>query len=263
MNSTKDKAFDNTAIIVSDGCCVQLGNTQALDDVTFSITKGKKVAVVGPNGGGKSTLFNALAGLVPVVNGSLKINGLSPQDAKGSISYVPQRDLINRNFPLSVKQVVEMGLVSKNSLNLFSRKQINLKIKEALENVGLSEKINENINNLSGGQFQRVLIARGLAQDADILLLDEAFSAVDVGAQEDIMSLISDINLDGKTILVATHDINNLEEKFDEVLCLNRHCCAYGNPSEVLTKDVIKELYGSHYEMFKSHTPESHEKNND
>ena len=263
MNSTKDKVFDNTAIIVSDGCCVQLGNTQALDDVTFSITKGKKVAVVGPNGGGKSTLFNALAGLVPVVNGSLKINGLSPQDAKGSISYVPQRDLINRNFPLSVKQVVEMGLVSKNSLNLFSRKQINLKIKEALENVGLSEKINESINNLSGGQFQRVLIARGLAQDADILLLDEAFSAVDVGAQEDIMSLISDINLDGKTILVATHDINNLEEKFDEVLCLNRHCCAYGNPSEVLTKDVIKEMYGSHYEMFKSHTPESHEKNND
>ena len=263
MNSTKDKVFDNTAIIVSDGCCVQLGNTQALDDVTLSITKGKKVAVVGPNGGGKSTLFNALAGLVPVVNGSLKINGLSPKDAKGSISYVPQRDLINRNFPLSVKQVVEMGLVSKNSLNLFSRKQINLKIKEALENVGLSEKINQNINNLSGGQFQRVLIARGLAQDADILLLDEAFSAVDVGAQEDIMSLISDINLDGKTILVATHDINNLEEKFDEVLCLNRHCCAYGNPSEVLTKDVIKEMYGPHYEMFKSHTPESHEKNND
>ncbi len=263
MNSTKDKVFDNTAIIVSDGCCVQLGNTQALDDVTFSITKGKKVAVVGPNGGGKSTLFNALTGLVPVVNGSLKINGLSPQDAKGLISYVPQRDLINRNFPLSVKQVVEMGLVSKNSLNLFSRKQINLKIKEALENVGLSEKINQNINNLSGGQFQRVLIARGLAQDADILLLDEAFSAVDVGAQEDIMSLISDINLDGKTILVATHDINNLEEKFDEVLCLNRHCCAYGNPSEVLTKDVIKEMYGPHYEMFKSHTPESHEKNND
>ena len=263
MKSTDDRVFDNTAIIVSDGCCVQIGNTQALDDVTFSITKGKKVAVVGPNGGGKSTLFNALAGLVPVVNGSLKINGLDPQDAKGTISYVQQKDLINRNFPLSVKQVVEMGLITRNSLNLFARKQINLKIEEALENVGLSDKINENINNLSGGQFQRVLIARGLAQDADIILLDEAFSAVDVGAQEDIMSLISDINLDGKTILVATHDINNLEEKFDEVLCLNRHCCAYGDPSEVLTEDVIKEMYGSHYEMFKNHTSESHEKHND
>ena len=263
MNNVKKDSLNDTAIIVSDGCCVQLGNAQALDDVTFSIEKGKKVAVVGPNGGGKSTLFNAIAGIVPIVDGSLKIKGMNPEDSKGSISYVPQKDLINRNFPLSVKQVVEMGLINRDSLNLFSRKKINKKIKEALENVGLAEKINENINNLSGGQFQRVLIARGLAQDADILLLDEAFSAVDVGAQEDIMNLISDINLDGKTILIATHDINNLEDKFDEVLCLNRHCCAYGDPSEVLTSEVIEEMYGSHNEMFKFHTPESHTKNND
>ena len=110
---------------------------------------------------------------------------------------------------------------------------------------------------------RQVLIARGLAQNADILLLDEAFSAVDVGAQEDIMNLISDINLDGKTILIATHDLNNLEEKFDEVLCLNRHCCAYGDPSKVLTKEVIEEMYGSHNDMFKYHTIESHSKNND
>ena len=135
-----------------------------------------------------------------------------------------------------------MGLIDRKSLNLFSRKKINIKIKQALENVGLQDKIDENINNLSGGQFQRVLIARGLAQNADILLLDEAFSAVDVGAQEDIMNLISDIKLDGKTILIATHDLNNLEEKFDEVLCLNRHCCAYGDPSKVLTKEVIEEM---------------------
>ena len=262
MKTTKN-IFDDTAIIVSDGCCVQLANNPALDDVTFEIKKGKKVAVVGPNGGGKSTLFNAITGLVPIINGSLKINGMSPKDAKGTISYVPQRDLINRNFPLSVKQVVEMGLINKRTLNLFSRKEINSKIKDALKNVGLLNKINENINNLSGGQFQRVLIARGLAQDADILLLDEAFSAVDVGAQDDIMSLINDINLDGKTILVATHDLNNLDKNFDVVLCLNRHCCAYGDPAEVLTEDVIEEMYGSHYEMFKFHTPENHEKNND
>ena len=119
MKTTEESVLGDTAIIVSDGCCVQLGTTPALDDVTFRINKGKKVAVVGPNGGGKSTLFNAMAGLVPIVNGSLKINGLSPQETKGSISYVPQRDLINRNFPLSVKQVVEMGLISKKSLNLF------------------------------------------------------------------------------------------------------------------------------------------------
>ena len=93
--------------------------------------------------------------------------------------------------------------------------------------------------------------------------MDEAFSAVDVGAQEDIMELINSINLDGKTVLIATHDINNLEEKFDEVLCLNRHCCAFGDPSEVLTEEVIKEMYGSHNEMFKNHTKENHGNNND
>jgi ABC-type Mn2+/Zn2+ transport system ATPase subunit len=139
-----------------------------------------------------------------------------------------------------------MGLTTRNSFNLFSRNKVNEKINKALKEVGLLEKINISIKNLSGGQLQRVLIARALAQDSEILLLDEAFSAVDIGAQEDIMQLIDNINLDGKTILIATHDVNNLEEKFDEVLCLNKHCCAYGDPAEVLTPEVIEEMYGSH-----------------
>ncbi len=155
-----------------------------------------------------------------------------------------------------------MGLINRKTISIFSRKKINNKIKEALKNVGLLEKIDENIKSLSGGQIQRVLIARALAQDADILLLDEAFSAVDIGAQEDIMQLINSINLDGKTILIATHDVNNLEDKFDEVLCLNKHCCAYGDPSEVLTPEVIEEMYGSHTDLINnSHLPTS--KNND
>ena len=114
--------------------------------------------------------------------------------------------------------------------------------------------INKSLKNLSGGQLQRVLIARALAQDSEILLLDEAFSAVDIGAQEDIMQLIDNINLDGKTILIATHDVNNLEEKFDEVLCLNKHCCAYGDPAEVLTPEVIEEMYGSHNTLLNNKT---------
>lgn len=253
----------NTPLIISDGCCVHFGSAPALEGVNFSINKGKKVAVVGPNGGGKSTLFNALAGLIPLTEGSITIDGKTPDETRGNVSYVPQKDLINWSFPLSVKQVVEMGITSKKLFNVFNRKKINDKITKALQDVGLEEKINDNIKSLSGGQLQRVLIARALAQDSEILLLDEAFSAVDIGAQEDIMQLIDSINLDGKTILIATHDVNNLEEKFDEVLCLNRHCCAYGDPSEVLTEDVVKEMYGSHYEMFKNHTSESHEKHND
>ena len=252
---TKEVNSVNTPLIVSDGCCVHFGNAPALEGVNFSISRGKKVAVVGPNGGGKSTLFNALAGLIPLTEGSLKIDGKSPNEAKGKVSYVPQKDLINWNFPLSVKQVVEMGITTRKVSILFNRKKINDKIKKALQDVGLEEKINDNIKSLSGGQLQRVLIARALAQDSEILLLDEAFSAVDIGAQEDIMQLINSINLDGKTILIATHDVNNLEEKFDEVLCLNKHCCAYGDPSEVLTPEVVEEMYGSHTELFmnKSH----------
>ena len=255
---TKEVNSASTPLIISDGCCVHFGNAPALESVNFSIDKGKKVAVVGPNGGGKSTLFNAIAGLIPLTEGSLTIKGKSPEDAKGTVSYVPQKDLMNWNFPLSVKQVVEMGLTNRNTISIFPRKKINNKIEKALEDVGLLEKINENIKSLSGGQLQRVLIARALAQDADILLLDEAFSAVDVGAQEDIMQLINNINLDGKTILIATHDVNNLEDKFDEVLCLNKHCCAYGDPSEVLTPEVVEEMYGSHSNLLNNlHLPNS------
>ena len=255
---TKEVNSASTPLIISDGCCVHFGNAPALESVNFSIDKGKKVAVVGPNGGGKSTLFNAIAGLIPLTEGSLTIKGKSPEDAKGTVSYVPQKDLMNWNFPLSVKQVVEMGLTNRNTISIFKRKKINNKIEKALESVGLLQKINENIKSLSGGQLQRVLIARALAQDADILLLDEAFSAVDVGAQEDIMQLINNINLDGKTILIATHDVNNLEDKFDEVLCLNKHCCAYGDPSEVLTPEVVEEMYGSHSNLLNNlHLPNS------
>ena len=243
---TKEVNSVNTPLIVSDGCCVHFGSAPALEGVNFSISRGKKVAVVGPNGGGKSTLFNALAGLIPLTEGSLKIDGKSPDQIKGKVSYVPQKDLINWNFPLSVKQVVEMGITTRKVSSLFNQKKTNDKIKKALKDVGLEEKINDNIKSLSGGQLQRVLIARAIAQDSEILLLDEAFSAVDIGAQEDIMQLIDNINLDGKTILIATHDVNNLEEKFDEVLCLNKHCCAYGDPAEVLTSEVIEEMYGSH-----------------
>ena len=247
----------NKNLIISDGCCVQYGDTLALDNVSFSVSKGNKVAVVGPNGGGKSTLFNAMTGLVPLANGSIKIYGEDPDEAKKKIGYIPQKNLINWNFPLTVKQVVEMGLTGRKTLNPFSKKNIQV-VENSINQVGLKDEIDKNVNDLSGGQLQRVFIARTLTQGSEILLLDEAFSAVDVGAQEDLMELINDIKLDGKTILIATHDINNIEEKFDEVICLNRHCCAFGDSSEVLTKEVMEEMYGSHNSMFLNHTPGNH-----
>ena len=119
----KLKNITNKSLIISDGCCVQYGDALALDDVTFSITEGKLVAVVGPNGGGKSTLFNAMTGITPLSHGSLTIKGLQPSEARSSIGYVPQNNQINWNFPLSVKQVVEMGLIRKNTFSPFSTKK--------------------------------------------------------------------------------------------------------------------------------------------
>ena len=199
-----------------------------------------------------------MAGITPLSHGSLKIKGLQPNEAKSFIGYVPQNNQINWNFALSVKQVVEMGLINNKTFNAFSSKKNNHLIEDSLSKVGLLNRIDENVNNLSGGQLQRVLLARTLTQGADILLLDEAFSAVDIGAEEDVMKIINEIKQDGKTILIATHDINNIEEKYDEVLCLNRHCCAFGNPSEVLTEEVIEEMYGSHNQMLREHTPGHH-----
>ena len=199
-----------------------------------------------------------MAGLTPLSHGSLKIKGMEPDDAKSFIGYVPQNNQINWNFPLTVKQVVEMGLTKRNTLNFFSNQKNNQTIKDSLSKVGLLDRIDENVKNLSGGQLQRVLLARTLTQGADILLLDEAFSAVDIGAEIDLMKIINDIKEDGKTILIATHDINNIEEKFDEVLCLNRHCCAFGDPSDVLTEEIIEEMYGSHNQILKGHSPGNH-----
>ena len=123
---TKEVNSASTPLIISDGCCVHFGNAPALESVNFSIDKGKKVAVVGPNGGGKSTLFNAIAGLIPLTEGSLTIKGKSPEDAKGTVSYVPQKDLMNWNFPLSVKQVVEMGLTNRNTISTVSYTHLTL-----------------------------------------------------------------------------------------------------------------------------------------
>ena len=133
-------------------------------------------------------------------------------------------------------------------------------IEECLNDVGLYDKIDDRVDEMSGGQRQRVLLAKILAQGANILLLDEAFSGVDVGSQISLIEVLRKLKDSGKTIMIATHDINNVADRFDEVLCLNRHCCAYGDPLKVFTQEVLSELYGTHATMFESHQIGNHGK---
>ena len=251
-------SLNNVGQIVSEGCCVELGNEVVLDDVTFSIKEGTLVGVVGPNGGGKTTLFNTILGLVPITHGSMKIKGLNPNEAIGMIGYVPQKEEFNWKFHVTARQVVQMGITKNSSFLSATSKKDQEIIEESLSKVALLDRIDDRVEDMSGGQRQRVFLARTLAQGAEIVLLDEAFSGVDIGSQEKLLDVLRNLKNDGKTILMATHDLNTIGERFDEVLCLNRHCCAFGDPLKVLTQDVLAELYGSHSSMFKDHTLGKH-----
>ncbi len=233
--------------------CVEFDDVLALDEVSFKIPKGVLTGVVGPNGGGKSTLFNALVGLQNIARGTIFINGNDPEKKLGDISYVPQKEKVNWRFPLSVTDVVSLGKLKREPFYKMFNLAKDTEIEDALKKVGMWDNRHELMGNLSGGQRQRAFIARALVQKANILLLDEAFSGVDLPSQEDVLDVLKDLRDEGKTILIATHDLNTLSNRFDELLCLNRHVCAHGDPQSVFTKEVLIELYGSHEHMFADH----------
>ena len=210
---------------------------RALSDVTFNVRGGSLVGIIGPNGAGKSTLFDVIAGVLPVTRGKV--------DFRGALAYVPQKDSINWRFPATILDVVMLGRSGANPLRRPGR-QDRVLVRESLGRVGLWERRSSLMTELSGGQRQRVFIARALAQEANIILLDEAFSGVDVGAQQEIVEVLRSLRDDGCIILLATHDLSNLAERFDMVLCLHRHVCAWGPPAEAFTSEVLQELYGTH-----------------
>ena len=240
-------------IIEAVDACVEFGSELALDDVTFSVMSGTMTGVVGPNGGGKSTLFNALAGVQELAHGSIYINGKSPRDARGEVGYVPQRERVNWRFPLSARDVVSLGKTGRASLFGRSTPADERSIEESLRRVEMWDLRDVLVDKMSGGQRQRVFLARALAQGAGILLLDEAFSGVDVGSQEGLVEVLKILRDEGKCVLMATHDLNTLADRFDEVICLNRHVCAQGTPETAFTPSVLEELYGPHGSMFADH----------
>ena len=229
-------------ISVEDVCVVR-GGHHALTDVTFEVGPGTLMGVLGPNGAGKSTLFDAIAGVLPITQGTVTLSGGAAQ--RGGLAYVPQRDSINWVFPATVQDVVTMGCCN---VGLFRRpgKRDRELVRVCLGRVGLWEQRSKLMTELSGGQRQRVFIARALAQEASVILLDEAFSGVDVGAQEEIVQVLQSLRDEGRVVLLATHDLTNLAARFDQVLCINHHVCACGPPEQAFTNDVLEELYGSH-----------------
>jgi manganese/iron transport system ATP-binding protein len=220
------------------------GDVTAIHRITLQIERGEQVAVVGPNGAGKSTLFNVIAGLIKPSSGMVTIAGSGP-GAHLCVGYVPQRNRIDWRFPVTVADVVMMGRVGKIGLLRWPRRADRERVQAALAQVGMTALAGRQIGELSGGQQQRVFLARVLAQEAELLLMDEPLSGLDMPSQEAILIILDSLRRQQITVLVATHDLNQAAEHFQSVVLLNRRLVAYGPPAHVLTPECLTLAYGS------------------
>jgi ABC-type Mn2+/Zn2+ transport system ATPase subunit len=212
----------------------------ALRDVTFTARGGQAVAVLGPNGGGKTTLFRAVLGELAAAAGSVTIDGAT--------AYVPQTERSRLDFPVSALDVALMGAYARTPWFRRVGAADRALARGALDRVGLAEHARKCFGALSGGQRQRVLVARALVQDAGVLLLDEPFAGVDQTSEEAIMGILDELRAEGRVLLIATHDIDQAR-RWDRVLCLRGQQIAYGPPSTTLTTSVLEATYGAEIVM--------------
>jgi ABC-type Mn2+/Zn2+ transport system ATPase subunit len=226
-----------------EGVSVRYEGTPALDSVTLRVWRGDQIAVVGPNGAGKSTLFNVITGILKPQQGVVRIAGSGPS-GHICVGYVPQRNRIDWRFPVTVSDVVMMGRVSKIGMLRRPGREDRKQVQDALAQVDMLSFANRQIGELSGGQQQRVFLARALAQEAELLLLDEPLAGLDIPSQEAILRILAQMRASGLTLLIATHDLNQAAEQFDQMMLLNRRVIAYGPPAQVLTTENLARAYG-------------------
>ena len=213
-------------------------------DIDLSIPEGKLVSIVGPNGAGKSTLLKACLDLIPRSSGEVTIYGQPYDKERKRVGYVPQRESVDWDFPVSALDVVAMGTYGK--LGWFRRvnKRSKALAMQALERVGLADYAHRQISQLSGGQQQRTFLARALVQDADIYFMDEPFAAVDAATERAIVDLLKELQKRGKTVLVVHHDLATVPQYFDWTVLLNMRVVAAGPTSEVFTQENLRRTYG-------------------
>ena len=218
----------------------------AIYDATFSLPQGSITALVGVNGSGKSTLFKSIMGFVSLAKGSVKILGLSVTKALESnqVAYVPQSEEIDWNFPVLVEDVVMMGRYGHMNMLRMRRRKDHDMVTMALERVGMESYRHRQIGELSGGQKKRVFLARALAQESQISLLDEPFTGVDVQTEEQIMDLLREMRSEGKVILVSTHNLGSVPEFCDRAVLIDRTVLASGTTKSVFTQDNLQLAFG-------------------
>jgi ABC-type Mn2+/Zn2+ transport system ATPase subunit len=230
---------ESAAAIVSEGLTVRYGREVALEDVSVEIPAGSTVALLGPNGAGKTTFFRAAIGIVRPTSGSIEL-------ASRRIAFVPQRLDIEPSFPVTVTDVVRMGRYGDLGwLRRFGERDREL-VSTALAELGIEHLAQRRFGDLSGGERQRALLAQASAQDADLFLLDEPFAGLDAPTHGALQGLLGSWRDRGRTVLVATHDLESASRDFDLVLCLNRRLIAFGPPASTFTEEVISDTFAGH-----------------
>ena len=221
------------------------GDKIIMHDLSFQVPHGARVAVVGPNGAGKSTLFKALVGLLPLKSGRIIIHGESLGVHKDCVAYVPQREEVDWRFPVTVNDVVMMGRFGQ--MGWFKRASAHDRslVRKSLEQMGIADLAEHSIGQLSGGQQQRAFLARAIAQEPHILLMDEPFTGVDVTTQEVTLNLLDHLHRKQVTAIISTHDLNLAASRFDLVLLLNHRLIAFGTPQEVFVKENLAQAFGN------------------
>jgi manganese/iron transport system ATP-binding protein len=237
-----------TPILQTVGLGVRYENYVALEDISFRLITGERVAVIGPNGAGKSTLFKVIAGVLTPTHGEVKVYGSGP-GGHICIAYLPQRSQVDWSFPVNVTDVVMMGRIGK--LGMFrwpSRKDWSF-VQGCLEDVRMGDLAKRQIGELSGGQQQRMFIARALAQEAELMLMDEPLTGLDIQSQETIFRIMEDLRQRSVTIMISTHDLDQAAGRFDRVMLMNRRLIGFGSPENVFTPEQLRAAYGGHLRM--------------
>lgn len=235
--------MNSTAIEIHD-LTVSYHRKPVLWGIDCEIPEGEMTAIIGPNGAGKSTLMKAMLGLIPQASGHTLFWGKTIDAMRSKISYMPQRESVDWDFPITVEQVVMMG--RNQSIGLFKKPRAadHLLVSQALHQVGLESFSKRQIAELSGGQQQRVFLARALVQDADVYLMDEPFAGVDIGTEQMIMNVLQSMKQAGKTIIAIHHDLLSVSRHFDNALLLNLRKIAFGKTTDVLNDPILQETYG-------------------
>lgn len=257
LNASAERAShggtaENSGIWTKDLWVTYRNGHTALEDVAFSIPKGTITALVGINGAGKSTVFKAIMGFVPPMRGQIRVLGLPVQKAlrKNLVAYVPQAEEVDWTFPVLVKDVVMMGRYGHMNFLRRPSSADHAAVKKAMERVDIRDLADRQIGELSGGQRKRVFLARALAQDAQVILLDEPFTGVDVKTETQIVELLRTLREEGRVMLVSTHNLGTVPEFCDRAILMKKTVISYGTTEETFTRENLEKAFGGVLRVF-------------